>query len=123
MLSVNQMNGQIKLTEAWKISNIPNYPIKWEMKQIDDEDRITRATSANIVPETARTTLAQNTFNNDAKKLWNKAPEDIKNAKSLSSAKKAIKKYVTTLPIQAQIQSDNPMSHKSAIKHWYPKDA
>ena len=93
------------------------------MKQIDDEDRITRATSANIVPETARTTLAQNTFNNDAKKLWNKAPEDIKNAKSLSSAKKAIKKYVTTLPIQAQIQSDNPMSHKSAIKHWYPKDA
>ena len=35
MLSVNQMNGQIKLTEAWKISNIPNYPIKWEMKQIE----------------------------------------------------------------------------------------
>ena len=25
MLSVNQMNAQIKLTEAWKISNVTNY--------------------------------------------------------------------------------------------------
>ena len=91
MLSVNQMNRQIKLTEAWKISNIPNYPTKWERKPIDEEDRITRATVANIIPETARITLAQNTFNNDAKKLWNKAPCDIKNAKTLSSAKKLSK--------------------------------
>ena len=99
MLSVNQMNAQIKLTEAWKITNIANYPTKWEMKSKNEEERLTRATTADIVPETAKTTLAQNTCNNDAKKLWNKAPCEIKNAKTLTSAKKAIKHFVLTLPI------------------------
>ena len=32
MLSVNQMNAQIKITEAWKINNIKDYPTKWEHK-------------------------------------------------------------------------------------------
>ena len=30
MLSVNQINAQIKLIEMWKSTNIPNYPIKTE---------------------------------------------------------------------------------------------
>ena len=91
MLSVNQMNAQIKLTEAWKITNIPNYPTKWDLKTKNVDERLTRAAVADIVPETARTTLAQNTFNNDAKKLWNKAPCEIKKAKTLTSAKKLSK--------------------------------
>ena len=84
MLSVNQMNAQIKLTEAWKISNIANYPTKWEMKPKNVEERLTSATTAVIVPETAKTTLAQNTFNNDAKKIWSKAPCELKNAKTFT---------------------------------------
>ena len=72
MLSVNQMNAQMKLTEAWKINHEPEYPIKWEMKSTQDDERLTRATAADIVPETARTNLSQSTFNNDAKKsgIW-----------------------------------------------------
>ena len=31
MLSVNQMNAQIKLSEAWKVTNVPDYPTKWEL--------------------------------------------------------------------------------------------
>ena len=30
MISVNQINAQIKLTEMWKASNMKNYPIKLE---------------------------------------------------------------------------------------------
>ena len=99
MLSVNQMNAQIKLTQAWKITQLPEYPIKWEMKKTKDDERLTRATLANMVPETARSNLSQATFNNDAKKIWNMAPSSIKECTSLYSAKNAIKNFVATLPI------------------------
>ena len=33
MLSVNQLAASIKLTEAWKSCNVPNYPIQLEKKQ------------------------------------------------------------------------------------------
>ena len=73
MLSVNQINAQIKLTEAWKIINEPIYPTKWEQKKKLEDEKITRAMQANI-PETAKTTMSQATYVNDAKKLWNKFP-------------------------------------------------
>ena len=28
MLSVNQLNVQVKLTEFWKMQNVPNYPLQ-----------------------------------------------------------------------------------------------
>ena len=44
LLSVNQMKGQIKLTEVWKSLNNKDYPIKWEIKQSPtDGARITRS--------------------------------------------------------------------------------
>ena len=81
------MNGQIKLTEALKILYVPIYPTKWEQKKTLEDERTTRATQANIIPETAKTTMSQATYDNDAKKLWNKAPMNIKHSKSLNSAK------------------------------------
>ena len=99
MISVNQLNAQIKLTEAWKITYVPGYPISYELKSTNEDERQTRATSANIVPETARTSLSQATFNNDAKKLWNQAPLSIKNCNNITGAKRAIKEFVVTLPI------------------------
>ena len=32
MLSVNQINAQVKLTEMWKASNVVNYPINAEKR-------------------------------------------------------------------------------------------
>ena len=46
MLSVNQINAQAKLTEAWKVCNIENYPSKWERRLPTDEARTTRSTTA-----------------------------------------------------------------------------
>ena len=40
-----------------------------------------------------------NTFIGDSTRLWNKAPEAIKNTKTLNTAKAEIKKFVLTLPI------------------------
>ena len=93
------MNAQIKLTEGWKISNIENYPTKWALKSTADDQRTTKATSNKKVPESAKSNATQSAYNNDAKKLWNKAPKEIKTAKTLASAKKLIKKYSKTFPI------------------------
>ena len=99
MLSVNQMNAQIKLSEAWKVTNVPDYPTKWELKTTADDERLTRATGANHIPETAKSNLTQASFNNDAKRLWNKAPLSIKNSTTIQMAKKNIKTFVKSLPI------------------------
>ena len=40
-----------------------------------------------------------NTFIGNATRLWNNAPEMIKNSKCISTAKKEIKLYCKTLPI------------------------
>ena len=99
LLSVNQMNAQAKLNEAWKINNITEYPIKWELKHTDENERQTRATSANNIPEKAKSKLTQSSLNNDAKKLWNKAPGSIKLCINIKTAEKAIKTFVKTLPM------------------------
>ena len=99
LLSVNQMNAQIKLTEGWKISNVENYPTKWALKTTAEDERSTRATSANKIPEVAKSKATQSAYNNDAKKLWNMAPKSIKESTSIHMAKKAIKTFVKSLPI------------------------
>ena len=34
MLSVNQMNGQIKIQEIWKSLNVQDYPIRFEKQTV-----------------------------------------------------------------------------------------
>ena len=43
--------------------------------------------------------IITSTFVNDAAKLWNIAPDSIKQSESIHSAKKNIKIYTTSLPI------------------------
>ena len=99
MLSVNQVNAQVKLTEIWKSINIENYPIQSQKVNYNMEARATRASNRGDLMIEASTLKSQATFLNDAFKIWNEAPTIIKTSKSLSIAKKEIRKYVTTLPI------------------------
>ena len=43
--------------------------------------------------------IQSHSFINDAARVWNEAPRQIKDSMTLSSAKKHIKSYVQTLPI------------------------
>ena len=97
MLSVN-LNAQSKLNEAWKINNVKDYPTKWELKSPAEDERQTRAISTLNIPETAKSRLTQSGYNNDEKKLWNKAPNSIKNSTLIQMAKKAIKTFVKQIP-------------------------
>ena len=95
MLSINQMHAQVKLTEMWKATNFNNYPLNIARIQPANSGRESRSvTDGKLVePKTL------NTFVGNATRLWNKAPLSIKNSKSISTAKKEIKKYCKSLPI------------------------
>ena len=99
MLSVNQINAQVKILEMWKATHIDSYPIKTEQKSESADKINTRVVSSGNLIKKGFSSTSQNTFLNDATRAWNKTPLTIKSCKSLFSAKKQIKEFVLTLPI------------------------
>ena len=99
MLSVNQINAQVKLTEIWKTINVENYPHGGIHESINLSSMSSRSSSRGDLQVKGKTELRQSSFVNDAANNWNTAPNIIKQSKSLFSAKKEIKKFVQTLPI------------------------
>ena len=99
MLSVDQMNAQIKLTEMWKAEKVSNCPLKFVKETNLDEARTTRSISSFQLKETGKTNLLQSTFISDASRAWNKALDSIKQCNSIWKAKKEIKKFVGSLPM------------------------
>ena len=101
MLSVNQLAAEIKLIEVWKAANVEGCPTK--LDPYVTEERKTnielRPKTNRIFNDTARLKVSQSSFNIDAARIWNNAPEDVHNATTLSSAKRAIKNFCKTLPI------------------------
>ena len=95
MLSINQRNAQVKLTEMWKAVNYNNYPLNIGQLQPAENGRSSRGVTTGKLTEP----LTLNTFIGNATRLWNKAPLVIKNSKSISVAKKEIKQYCKSLPI------------------------
>ena len=93
------INAQIKLSEMWKSTHIPNYPIKTEQVNRSDDVVNTRAVTNGQLKEILLTNSSQKTFLNDTLHIWNKCPINIKQCESLYSAKKAIKTFVYKLPI------------------------
>ena len=93
--------SSIKLTEVWKSLNIVNYPIQLEPNNMtmNESSRVLRPTSVRLWNQDARSNAAKESFSRNAAKLWNAAPENIKNAKSLNMAKKEIKNHCKRLPI------------------------
>ena len=79
--------------------NNKKYPILWEKdpKVVDTRTRSIQKDSLIVISKGLK---LQSTFYSDAARLWNRAPDVIKNIKTLFSAKKEIKKFVLTLPIE-----------------------
>ena len=99
MLSVNQTNAQIKLTEVWKALNGKSSSLNNLKMKTLTSNRITRSITNGELMEEGLSNKALNTYQNDASRLWNRAPISIKSCGSLSLAKKAIKEFVKCLPI------------------------
>ena len=54
MLSVNQINAQIKIQEVWKALKVPNYPIKLEKQGVRDIGVSTRACTSEKLIENGK---------------------------------------------------------------------
>ena len=99
LLSVNQINAQIKITEVWKSQNITNYPTIWTKRNKVIKRPGLKSTNKPELMISGKSYLRSQTFYNDAAKVWNDVPVEIKKCKTLISAKKNIRKFVVTLPI------------------------
>ena len=64
MLSVNQVNAQVKLTEFWKSLKVDNYPIHCQKLNYKPEARGTRASNRGDLVMDAATSKSQATFQN-----------------------------------------------------------
>ena len=88
MLFINQLNAQIKLTEMWKASNIEKYPL--DIKKFASSSSRTGTQTKGVTKENLIEPMTKATFVGDATRIWNKAPDKIRQAKTLQSAKKEI---------------------------------
>ena len=81
------------MTEAWKSMNDPDYPIQQERIPHNggENNRTLRPGSLKEVKDNARTKIGENSFCMSAARLWNKAPQEIKECTTLTQAKKKIK--------------------------------
>ena len=99
MSSVNQTHAQIKLLEMWKAVNVKDNPIKVEIVSSCPEAPLTRSGGNSRLLEVGKSNLCSKTFKNDAIRIWNHAPNELKECATVWSAKKAIKQFSLTLPI------------------------
>ena len=99
MLSVNQLNAQIKILEVWKATSDSSHPMNIEKITHGTNTSTTRAVAKGDLLKFGKSNLVQSTYLSDASKAWNKCPESVKLCKNLWYAKKAIKTFVETLPI------------------------
>ena len=100
LLSVNQLNAQIKIREVWKSLKNENYPTKWEyVLPNPNVNSGLRSGDKKILKTSGISRISDSTFVNDAARLWNLTPDYIKNCISIHSVKKEINKFVKTLPL------------------------
>ena len=99
MLSVKQINAQMKLSEMWKAVNDSDHPFELTKRESGPNVRAMRSITNEELPVQSFSELSKNTFINDGIKAWNLAPSQIKICTSYASAKNEIKKFVKSIPI------------------------
>ena len=99
MLSVNQINAQMKLSEMWKAVNDEDHPFNIVKRESGPNIRAMRSITNEVLPTQNFSELSKQTFINDGIKAWNVAPLKIKSCSSYASAKTEIKKFVKSIPI------------------------
>ena len=100
MMSVNQLNVQIKIQEIWKSLNIPDHPIQIARQTVNVDGPSTRASHDGRLIEKGFSCLAQKTCLNDAIRLWNKLPESVTKCDSFNQ----IKNKLNCLPNRCQFK-------------------
>ena len=97
--AVYQLNAKIKLLDVWKALNVENYPLKITKQVIKLDKTNIRANTQGRLIEIGKKTLTTKTCVSDAIRLWNSAPNELKQCETIYKFKKANQAYVKTLPL------------------------
>ena len=98
-LSINQLASEIRLLEVWKGLNQENYCMNEIFEKAESNNGKTRSAGLNKLKTVFKSKIRENSFAYPSVQLWNSAPSDITTETKESRARKAIRKYVKTLPI------------------------
>ena len=93
-LSINQLAAETRLIEAWKTVNLEDYCMKDVLKLRHKGNYNTRRNHVNLLDTGVEDIYGSAGFVNSTAKLWNKSPDSVKEAQSLSHAKREIRKFV-----------------------------
>ena len=99
VLSINQLNAQVKLLEIWKAMNVEGYPLKIKQQTVQEVGATTRASRKGRPINIGLSKSVRNTSTSDAVRIWNLAPDTVAESKTIYQVKSQIKSYVKTLPI------------------------
>ena len=99
VLSINQLNAQIKLLKIWKATNVEGYPLKIKQQTAQEVGATTRASRKGQPINIGLSKSVRNTSTSDAIRIWNLAPVTVTESKTMNQVKSQIKSYVKTLPI------------------------
>ena len=98
-LSINQLASEIRLIEVWKGLNQENYCLNDLFEKSESNNGITRSAGLNKLKTVFKSKIRENSFAYPSVQLWNSAPPDVTTETKESRARKAIRKFVETLPI------------------------
>ena len=96
--SLNQLSIQTRLEQAWKAINIKDHPLA-SLFIMKENNGYTLRTRKNQLQLSFPSRLKDRSFCYPTARLWNNAPNVIKEAKSFEKAKKLIGNYSKKFPI------------------------
>ena len=99
MFNTGKIPSPLITSYLWKAMHLPNYPITLEKKDITTATNHTRSLTRGDLILQGKSEICKSSFTFDASKLWNKAPNNIKDCRTIHQAKKEIRKFVATLPL------------------------
>ena len=98
-LSLNQLAFETRLVEAWKTSKTQDYCLNDILTKKMKGPYSTRSNSQDLFERGVDDLHGSAGFVNPTARIWNIAPEEVKNANSLSEVKRHIRNFVKTLPL------------------------
>ena len=84
--------------EVWKALNVEEYCLKNVFEEVDNE-RNTRSSGNRKLKTSFKRNIRESSFHFPSARLWNSAQQEVTHAETESQAKRAIRKFVMTLPI------------------------
>ena len=96
--SINQLSIQTRLEQAWKAIHIKDHPLASLFKMKENNGYTLRNRESQF-QQSIPSRLKERSFCYPTVRLWNNAPNFIKEAKSFKEAKKLIRKYSKNFPI------------------------